>query len=93
MRAVERNAGSNGYAAAGVWTHIEPAVTVGLRRCRYLEHIFRYAASTLFGTTVDGELQYKQGRNADMRETVLKVRPRATVCLLDAAQERLSDVL
>lgn len=73
--------------------HIEPAVTVGLRRCRYLEHIFRYAASTLFGTTVDGELQYKQGRNADMRETVLKVRPRATVCLLDAAQERLSDVL
>eukprot|EP00743_Colponemidia_sp_Colp-15_P003039 GILK01003285.1.p1 GENE.GILK01003285.1~~GILK01003285.1.p1 ORF type:complete len:505 (-),score=90.58 GILK01003285.1:106-1503(-) len=38
----------------------------------YLESIFRYAAKELFGKTVEGPLQYKMGRNNDLREVVLE---------------------
>ena len=41
----------------------------------YLEHVFRYAALRLFGVDLSGRpLVYREGRNADFRETSLEVR-------------------
>lgn len=41
----------------------------------YLEHVFRYAALRLFGRDLAGQaLVYREGRNADFRETSLEVR-------------------
>lgn len=40
----------------------------------YLEHVFRYAALRLFGVDLSGRpLVYREGRNADFRETSLEV--------------------
>lgn len=41
----------------------------------YLEHVFRYAALRLFGVDLAGQaLVYREGRNADFRETSLEVK-------------------
>ncbi|KAK9091887.1 hypothetical protein Syun_026798 [Stephania yunnanensis] len=39
----------------------------------YAETVFRYAARTLFGTQVEGPLNFKVIRNSDLREVVLEV--------------------
>lgn len=45
----------------------------------YLEHVFRHAAVELFGVDLAGKpLVYREGRNADFRETSLEVRLLAT---------------
>lgn len=47
----------------------------------YLEHVFRYAALRLFGVDLAGRpLVYREGRNADFRETSLEV-SRGGVCV------------
>ena len=40
----------------------------------YLEHVFRYAAKTVFGVVVDGPLEYvvPRARNPDLKEVVLR---------------------
>lgn len=39
----------------------------------YLDAVFRYAAQTLFGMKLEGALDFKVGRTADMREVTLEV--------------------
>lgn len=47
----------------------------------YLEHVFRYAALRLFAVDLAGRpLVYREGRNADFRETSLEVR-RGVFCV------------
>eukprot|EP01083_Nonionella_stella_P206901 752136_1 len=39
----------------------------------YLENVFRYAAKKLFNVEIEGDLEYKRGRNSDFQEVSLKV--------------------